>query len=122
MTSPHRLLSPPCWGKPSRPFTAPPPEEPAQWYITKVAPKSAAPDEIGKELAPQPAQARSGSAFPSASQHASMISHAGKTVHMVSGAGGSAFTSDPSGAMIRTLWNEPSLRGSAGSKNDDSAA
>src|SRR5262249_33186484 len=98
--------------------TAPPPEEPAQWYITKVLPSAVVPAEIGNELAPHPAQLRAGSASPRASQHASMISQAGNTVHIVSAAGGRGFTIVPSGATMRTLRNAPSLRGLSGSKKE----
>ena len=47
-----------------------------------------------------------------------MISCAGNTVHIVSGAGGRALTTVPSGAMISTERNVPSLRGRSASKND----
>ena len=49
----------------------------------------------------QPAEARSGSAWPSAFHIAWMISCATNTVFMVIGAGGRAFTSVPSGAGSR---------------------
>ena len=69
----------------------------------------------------QPAEARSGSAWPSAFHIAWMISWATNTVFMVMGAGARAFTSVPSGRRISTLRKVPSLRGRSGSKNEASA-
>ena len=53
-------------------------------------------------ILPQPAQARSGAAFASAIQQAWMISCAGRTVHIVTGAGGRGLTTLPSGALTVT--------------------
>ena len=69
----------------------------------------------------QPAEARSGSAWPSAFHSAWMISWATNTVFMVIGAGARAFTSVPSGRRISTLRKAPSFLGRSGSKNEASA-
>ena len=51
---------------------------------------------------PQPAQARSGAACASAIQQAWIMSCAGSTVHMVTGAGDLGLTMEPSGALMVT--------------------
>ena len=89
--------------------------------MTKVRPSGQVPEVTGAPGLPQPAQLRVGSALPSASQQALMISQAGAIVFMVIGAGGRGFRMLPSGATISTERKVPSLRGMSAPRNDDSA-
>ena len=59
-----------------------------------------------------------GTAWPSAHQQAWIISWAGKTVHIVTGAGYFAFTNVPKGALITILLKVPSFLGILWSKKD----
>ena len=72
----------------------------------------------GNAFFPHPATACNGAAWPRAFHTMCMISCAGNTVHIVSGAGARALTTVPSGAITRTERNVPSLRGRLESKND----
>src|SRR5437868_10637263 len=111
MVRPPSVTIGPIWLKPSRLAAAPAPDAAPQLYITQVEPRASTPAVTGKAFLPQPASARSGAAWPSAHQIMCMISWAGKTVHMVKGAGGFAFTTVPLGALIVRHLKVPSLRG-----------
>ena len=73
---------------------------------------------VGTEFLPHPAQPRAGSASLRARHTAWIISTAGAIVFMVIGAGGRGFTNVPSGAIMSTARNVPSLPGNVGDKND----
>ena len=111
----------PICGKPSRSAVAPGVPMACHWYMTQERPAASVPATWLCVVLAQPAQARSGQARASARQTAWTISWPTKTVFMVIGAGGRAFTIVPSGATISTQRYVPSLRGISVSKNAEIA-
>ena len=80
------------------------------------------PEVTGKVFLPQPAQSRAGVGLAERlPAHVHDLLRRKHRAHVI-GAGGRALTSVPSGAMISTARNVPSLRGRSASKNEAIAA